>query len=193
MGYLFLCVNATWINQMLKDRGIRPRDFRKLTFEDLAEVQSDERRKRLFLTLQPKSFWEMCDTLSLAYSEYEPEETKSVRAKSHFKVYEKEWFIKNPVFTQEDIYEILCERGMQQEDALRIMEVVRHGRCCTLKLGLDEFMQLYDVPEDVYEVIKRCKYIPAREKVIQTLLDSVERAAYMKSLKKTRTSHKESI
>lgn len=178
---------------MLKDRGIRPKDFRKLTFEDLAKVQSDDRRKRLFMTLQPKSFWEMCDTMSLSYAEYDLGEVKSERAKLYSKVYEKDWFIKNPIFTQEDIYEILIERGFQHEDALRVMEVVRRGKCCMLKLSQDEFMQLYDVPEDVYEVIKRCKYIPPREKVIQTLIDSIERAVYMNSLAKTKSSKKESI
>lgn len=193
-GYLFLCINATWISQMLKDRGIRIKDFKKLTWEDLASVQTDERRRRLFTALKPKSFWEMCDTLSLSYAEYELDEPRSARSKLYTKVYQKEWFIKNPVFTQEDIFEILLERGFQQEDALRVMEVVRHGKCLTLTLSPDEFMQLYDVPDDLYGVIKRCKYIPPREKVIQTLLDSIERAVYIlsanNSKENSRTSKK---
>lgn len=185
IGYLFLCINATWINQMLRDRGVKPRDFKKLTWEDIANVQTDARRKRFFETLKPKSFWEMCDTLSLSYVEYELDEPKTVRSKLYTKFYEKEWFIKNPVFTQEDIFEILMERGFQQEDALRVMEVVRHGKCCTLKLSPDEFMQLYDVPEDLYNVIKRCKYIPPREKVLNNLLDCIERAAYLAAMQET--------
>lgn len=197
-GYLFLCINATWISQMLKDRGIKIRDFKKLTWEDLADVQTDARRKRLFAALQPKSFWEMCDTLSLSYAEYELDEPRSARSKLYTKIYDKDWFIKNPVFTQEDIYEILLERGFQQEDALRVMEVVRHGKCLTLKLSLDEFMQLYDVPDDLYGVIKRCKYIPPREKVIQTLIDSIERAVYTRLINEGKTKkrvakNKESI
>lgn len=195
LGYLFLCVNASWINQMLKERGIRPRDFKKISWEDIAGVQTDDRRKRLFASLQPKSFWEMCDTLALCYAEYECDENRSAHAKLYSKVYEKDWFIKNPIFTQEDIYEILLERGFQQEDALRVMEVVRRGRCCSLKLSHDEFMQLYDVPEDIYQVIKHCKYIPPREKVVHNLLDSIERAAYMASLQlhKSKAENNESL
>lgn len=167
---------------MLRDRGIKPREFRKLTYKDIARVQTDDRRRRLFNALQPKSFWEMCDTLALSYAEYEFDENRSARSKLYTKIYEKDWFIKTPIFVQEDIFEILLERGFQQEDALRVMEVVRRGRCCTLKLSHDEFMQLYDVPEDVYEVIRHCKYIPSREKVVSTLLDSIERAIFMASI-----------
>lgn len=193
LGYLFLCINATWINHMLRERGINPSDFRKLTYEDIAAVQTDNRKKSLFTRLKPKSFWEMSDTLALFYAEYDLSSesvNESKDKKNNIKLHEEEWFIKHPVFTQEDIYELLLEKGMEQEDALRVMEVVRRGRCCTLKLSHDEFMQLYDVPEEVYSVIKKCKYVPPREKVIQSLLDSIERAVYIKKLSETDSKYK---
>lgn len=179
---------------MLKERGINPREFRKLTWEDIAKVQTDDRKRRLFVSLKPKSFWEMCDTLSLAYAEYDID-NKSDNKAANIKLHEEEWFIKHPIFTQEDIYEILLEKGMEQEDALRVTEVVRRGKCCTLKLSHEEFMQLYDVPEEIYNVIKKCKYIPPREKIIQSLMDSIERAIYIKTLSKSNSKlkNKESI
>lgn len=183
MGYMLMCINATWINHMLKDRGIRPRDFRKLTYEDLAAVQGNELRRSLFLELQPKNFWQMCDTLALAYAEYDIEPGDSI--------FKHDWFHKNPVFAVEDVYEILLDRGFWQEDALRIMEFARRGKCCTLKLSSEEFMQLYDVPEDMQNVIRRCKYIPHRDRIIQMLLDSIERAIYISKIREV--ENKESI
>ena len=173
-GYLMLCINATWINHMLKERGIRPRDFRKLTWQDIAYVQTQDSRRRLFELIRPRGFWEMCDTLALSYAEYE--------APGDLSICSEERFSKYPIFTIEDVYELLRDRGFQEEDALRIMEFVRRGRCCQLKLSADEFMQLYDVPEDMQYVIKCCKYIPSREKVVASLLDSVERAMYIRKV-----------
>lgn len=183
MGYMLLCINATWINQLLKDRGIRPKDFRKLTYEDLAAVQTVEYRKRLFTDLKPKNFWEMCDTFALAYAEYDINPGEMV--------YQKAWFYKYHVFTVEDVYEILMQHDFQQEDALRIAEFARRGRCSTLRLSSDEFMQLYDVPEGLQEVLKKCKYIPPRDKVIHGLLDTIERAIYVRGKREVRD--KESI
>lgn len=174
-GFWLLCINATWINHMLKERGIRPKDFRKLTWEDLASVQNTEVRRKLFMQLKPANFWQMCDTLALSYAEYETE--------GHRQVFQEDWFYKYPLFTLEDIYEILMEKDFQQEDAIRVMEVVRRGKCCMLKLGKEEFMQLYDVPEEMIKAMNRCKYLPQREKVVYALLDSVERAIHNKKEK----------
>ena len=184
MGYMLLCINATWINQMLRDRGIRPKDFRKLTWKDIAGAQTSEGRKRLFEELKPASFWQMCDTLALSYAEYDVDPGE--------KLYQQDWFVRNPVYTLEDIYEILLEKNVWQEDALRIMEFARRGKCCMLRLSQDEFLQLYDVPEGIQEIIKKSKYIPHREKVIQVLLDIIERAVYA-SKRKEEIKNRESI
>lgn len=167
-SYLLMCINATWINQMLKDNGIKPREFRKLTYLDMADVQTSAFREKLFLTLKPKNFWEMCDTLALSMSEYDiPEGTRP---------YETRWFCEYPLFTLEDVYEILLDKGMAQEDALRVMEFVRRGKCTTLSLSKDEFLQLYDVPEKMQTAIKACKFLPAREQVMDELIRMIGRA-----------------
>lgn len=163
-----MCINATWINQMLKDNGIKPRDFRKLTYLDMADVQTSAFREKLFLTLKPKNFWEMCDTLALSMAEYDIPEGRGV--------YETRWFCEYPLFSLEDVYEILLDKGMEQEDALRVMEFVRRGKCTTLTLSKDEFLQLYDVPDKMQTAIKSCKYLPAREQVIRELILSIGKA-----------------
>ena len=176
-GYLFMCINATWINQMLKDNGIKPREFRKLTYLDLADAQTSDYKERLFLSLKPKNFWEMCDTLALSMSEYDlPKLTR---------VYETRWFCEYPLFALEDVYEILKDKGMEQEDALRVMEFVRRGKCSTLALSRDEFLQLYDVPEKMQLAIKSVRYLPSRELVIKELIHSIKSAiARKKSIHK---------
>ncbi len=42
-GYMALCINSTWINELLRENGVDPRDFRRLSWEDLWEIQSSEK------------------------------------------------------------------------------------------------------------------------------------------------------
>lgn len=171
-GYWLFCVNAVWINQILRDHGIRPRDFRQLTWQDLAEVQDSAFGRRLFLELKPGNFWQMADTLSLKYASYDLEKG------SH--LYEQDWFLHYPLFAQEDVYELLRDSGLRQEDALRIMEVVRRGRCGN-DLKWREFIELYDVSEGMVEAFSRCIYLPPREKVVTDLLDIISLAIQSKA------------
>lgn len=171
-GYWLLCINAIWINQMLKDRGIRPKDFRQLTWKDLVRSQDSELEKKLFAELKPKNFWQMADTLALKYACYDLEKGS--------RLYEQEWFLKYPLFSREDVYELLLENGLRQEDAIRIMEVVRRGQCST-NLKWQEFIELYDVPEGLIEAFSRCIYLPPREKIITYLLDALAHAIQCKT------------
>lgn len=171
-GYWLLCINATWINQMLRDRGIKPKDFRRLTYEDLAKVQETKELGYLFLELRPRNFWQMCDTVALSLAKYKNDDKKDFKGRA----YKQSWFLKYPMFSCEDAYEHLMDAGFQQEDALRVMEFVRRGRCQTLSLTRDEFLQLYDVPEEMQEAFSYCLYLPRREEVVERLLDSVEKA-----------------
>ena len=84
-GYWLLCINATWINQMLKERGVRPKDFRKLSYDDIARAAQTEIQKRLFLEIRPNNFWQMCDTIALSCARYKCP-----------KAYRQEWFLNNP-------------------------------------------------------------------------------------------------
>lgn len=162
-GYWLLCINATWINQMLRDRGIKPKEFRSLTYKDLAAVMMNGSKRELFLSLQPQNFWQMCDALALSTAQYDGAEA-----------YKQEWFWKTPIFTLEDVYEHLMEEDFQQEDAIRVMEFAHRGRCHTLSLNREEFLQLYDVPQHVQEALAFCKHLPRRELVVLELLDIIE-------------------
>lgn len=164
-GYLLLCVNATWINLMLEEQGIVPKEFRALTYEEIARAIPDEYTKALFLTLKPKNFWQMCDTLALSVATYDE---KDIR-----RVYHSKWFIKYPLFTKEDVYEHLMDAGFCQEDALRVMEFVRRGKCKTLKLGRREFLELYDVPEEMEEAILHCRKLPPRDEIISLMIEVI--------------------
>ncbi|MBQ8261136.1 MAG: hypothetical protein IJZ00_02515 [Lachnospiraceae bacterium] len=177
-GYWFFCINATWINDMLKERGIRPRKFKELTWEDLAEVTESEAKKRLFSELQPKNFWQMCDTLAITYAVYDLGDSQ--------RVYENDWFYRYPIFTREDIYEILLDEGFREEDALRVMEFVRRGGSMTNNLNMNEFLELYDVPDGLAYAIGMCLKLPSREKVVMATLDLIEKAMERKRQKNTK-------
>lgn len=171
-GYWLFCVNAIWINHILKEHGIRPKDFRQLTWQDLAEVQDSAFGRRLFLEIKPRNFWQMADTLSLKYVSYDLEKGS--------RLYEQDWFLRYPLFAQEDVYELLRDNGLRQEDAIRIMEVVRRGQCGN-DLKWREFIELYDVPEGMVEAFSRCVYLPPREKVVSDLLDIISLAIRCKA------------
>ncbi len=167
-GYWLFCINATWINYMLKERGIKPKRFRELTYEDIAAVLDSEGKKRLFMELRPQNFWQMCDTLALAYAKYELGDSQ--------RVYENGWFYRYPIFTVEDIYELLMEEGFLGEDALRVSQYIRRGRSINTNLRKDEFLELYDVPEGLALAIEKCLRLPSRERVVHAMLDIIEMA-----------------
>lgn len=171
-GYWLLCINATWINQILRDRGIEPKEFRKLSYKDIAKAQDSKEIKYLFLELRPRNFWQMCDTMALSMAIYKGEKKDDLKTRA----YKQPWFLKYPMFSCEDAYEHLMDAGFQQEDALRVMEFVKRGKCHTLSLSRDEFLQLYDVPDDLQDAFNRCKKLPRREEAVDALLDVIEKA-----------------
>lgn len=171
-GYLLLCVNATWINLMLKEKGIVPRDFRALSYQDIASAIPSDYTRALFMTLKPKNFWQMCDVLALSMATYDE---KDIR-----KIYRSKWFVKYPLFTKEDVFEHLMEADFQQEDAIRVMEFVRRGKCKTLKLGRREFLELYNVPEALEEAILHCRTLPSRKEIIDVMIEIIGAALAVK-------------
>ncbi|MBR3524454.1 MAG: hypothetical protein IKO11_01280 [Lachnospiraceae bacterium] len=48
-----------------------PRDFRRLSWEDLAAVQTDERARELIEDLRPRNFWQMCDVVTMLHADYD--------------------------------------------------------------------------------------------------------------------------
>lgn len=164
-GYWILCINATWINHLLRDRGIEPRDFRAITWRELAMNTRSLKIRELMCTLKPKNFWQMCDVIALSKSSYDDD---------NMPVYRQRWFTRYPMFTVEDIYEILLEYGFSQEDALRISMVVKRGEDSLDDISIRDFIELYDVPEEIEKVILRCNKLVSRSEVINDLVDIVE-------------------
>ncbi len=161
-GFWMLCVNPTWINELLRERGIEPRIFRSLSWEDIAVNIEDEKIRDLFYILRPTNFWNMCDVVALSMSTYNVEDED---------VFWQNWFIKYPMFTLEDVYEILTDEGVCREDALRVTEVIRKGGKTEQSISLREFVELYDVPERLCGAVCKCGRLVSREKAIEAFLD----------------------
>lgn len=159
-GYWILCINATWINHLLRDRGIEPRNFRALNWRDIASAAKTDKLRQLTATLRPANFWQMCDVIALSESEYDDD---------CMPVYRQRWFTRYPIFTVEDVYELLLENGFTQEDALRVTMVVKRGEESLDGVSLRDFLELYDVPEDLEKVILRCRKLVSRHYVIDRL------------------------
>ncbi len=159
-GYWILCINATWINHLLRDRGIEPRNFRALNWRDIAAAAPSEKLRKLVVALKPANFWQMCDVIALSESEYDDD---------NMPIYRQRWFTRYPIFTVEDVYELLLENGFNQEDALRVTMVVRRGEESLDGVSLRDFLELYDVPEDLERVILRCNSLVSRHYVIDRL------------------------
>ena len=172
-GYMLFCINGPWINEMLRDRGIDPKKFRALNWYDLMIVQDDKRISRLLRTLRPENFWEMCDAIALAFSEYELDELGHV--------YEQRWFSRYPIFTKEDVYEILVDEGVDRSDAIKITEILGNGKTSGLSVSFRDFLELCDIPEELESVILKCRKLTHRDTAVELLLDSAKRAISMKS------------
>ncbi len=159
-----MCINATWINHLLRDRGIEPRNFRALNWRDIAAAAPSEKLRKLVVTLKPANFWQMCDVIGLSESEYDDD---------NMPIYRQRWFTRYPIFTVEDVYELLLENGFNQEDALRVTMVVKRGEESLDGVSLRDFLELYDVPEDLERVILRCNSLVSRHYVIDRLTHMV--------------------
>ena len=166
IGYWMLCINPTWINDILRDKNIDPRGLRSISWKEMAQQMTDRYSRELFMKLQPKNFWQMCDVFALTMSEY-VEDYK-------MPVYKQKWFSRYPIFAAEDVYELLLEEGMEQEDALRITEVVRRGRCTIQEVSVRDFLELYDVPDQLIEAIRSCEFLADRQSVICGFLDTAK-------------------
>ena len=177
-GCAALCINATWINQLLYEAGVDPREFRKLTWEDLYNVQTSERAKTVLEELRPKNFWQMCDAFTVLNAKYE----------ARGRVYKERWFKRYPVLVIEDIYELLLDEGFSNKEALEIAEFYEAQQNDRDRTELRDFLELYDVPEELSEAIMSCRAIPKRDQMIRETLRQIAKAA-----NKTSVRAKESI
>ena len=163
-GFLLFCINGPWINQMLKERNIEPREFRALNWRDIAMSQPDIRVARLFEKLRPQNFWQMCDVFALSLSEYTYDGEGAV--------YEQSWFAEYPMFTREDVYEILADEGIDKSDAIKITDIVGKGRFTSLNVSFRDFLELCDLPDELVDVIMHCRKLVRREEAVAKLLDA---------------------
>ena len=162
-GFLLFCINGPWINQMLKERNIDPKEFRALNWRDIALAQSDINVAKLFERLRPQNFWQMCDVFALSMSEYFVEDGA---------VYEEPWFVDYPIFTREDVYEILADEGVDKSDAIKITDILGKGRFTSLNVSFRDFLELCDLSDELVDVILHCKKLVRREDAVVKLLDA---------------------
>ncbi|MCR5250285.1 MAG: hypothetical protein K6E50_06750 [Lachnospiraceae bacterium] len=165
-GYCALCINSTWINELLIEAGVDPRDFRRLSWEDLCRVQTSERARSIMEELRPGNFWQMCDAVTMLHAKYD------VRGR----VYRERWFKRYPLLVIEDIYELLLEEGFADKEALEITEFFEEQSKCYDWRELRDFLELYDVPEGLSEALLCCRYLPKREHMIREVLKHIARA-----------------
>jgi len=166
-GYWMLCINPTWINDMLRSNGIDPKLFRSISWQEIASVTKDRYAKELFVKLQPANFWQMCDVYALSMSEYTYDfETP---------IYNQSWFSTYPIFTAEDVYELLRDDGMEQEEALRVTEAVRKGKTSIQGISILEYLELYDVDDRLIDAICQCEFLADRQEAIAGLVDTAKK------------------
>ncbi len=164
-GRCALCINSTWINHLLEEHGIDLRIFRRMTWEDLSNIQASEKAKTILEDLRPRNFWQMCDALTLCYARYEWE--------GKTPIYQEPWFAQYPVMVLEDVYEILLDEGYSQADALEITDFFAAQHTKKNRRDLRDLLELYDVPEDLSRVLLSCRRIGNREQSIRMLMSQL--------------------
>ena len=168
-GSVALCVNSTWINELLRANGIDPVIFRKLTWEDLVAAAGSECQRRVIADLRPRNFWQMCDTVSLMYTRYDSVDGTDAYLESWFKHY--------PILVAEDIYEFMLDEGYSQEEAVELMEYCKEHIDDCDRSELRDMLELYDVPDEISSVILDIRRLPSRERMIAELIKLISRAA----------------
>ncbi len=164
-GRCALCINSTWINHLLEEHGIDLRIFRRMTWEDLSDIQASEKARNILEELRPRNFWQMCDALTLCYTRYEWE--------GKTPIYQESWFAQYPVMVIEDVYEILLDEGYSQVDALEITDFFAAQHTKKDRRELRDLLELYDVPEDLSRVLLACRRIGNREQSIRMLMSQL--------------------
>ena len=172
-GYMALCINSTWINELLKEAGVDPGDFRRLSWEDLWEIQSSDRARSIMEELRPGNFWQMCDAVTMLHAKY------GVRGR----VYRERWFKRYPLLVIEDVYELLLEEGFSNKEALEITEFYEMQQGDPDRTELRDFLELYDVPDGLSEAIMACRSIPKREVMIRETLRQIAKAVNHSSVR----------
>ena len=162
-----LCINSTWINQLLLDYGIEPRTFRKMTWEDLYDVQSTDLMRRILKELRPRNFWQMCDAVSLPFARYDSFEKGQV--------FRAPWFRKYPILVIEDVYEILLDEGYSQMEALEITDCFVEHNGMEDRRDLRDLLELYDVNDTLINILLDCRMLPPREHVIHEMISQLTR------------------
>jgi hypothetical protein len=168
-GCAAMCINSTWINELLKDHGVDPVIFRKLKWNDLAAVCKSGRGRQIFEDLKPKNFWQMCDVVSLMYVKYD--------SVGNGQAYRKRWFKQYPILVEEDIYEFLLEEGFSQEEAMELTVFYKDHPEKKYRKDVRDMLELYDVPDDISSVILDAGRLPARENMIRELMKLIRLAA----------------
>ena len=168
-GSVAMCVNSTWINELLRANGIDPVIFRKLTWEDLVAAAGSERQRRVIADLRPRNFWQMCDTVSLMYTRYDSVDGTDA--------YMEPWFKHYPILVAEDIYEFMLDEGYSQEEAVELMEYCKDHIGDSDRSDLRDMLELYDVPDEISSVILDIRRLPSRERMIAELIKLLSRAA----------------
>lgn len=165
-GYWMLCINPTWINDMLRSNGIDPKMFRSISWQEIAATLKDRYAKELFVRLRPSNFWQMCDVYALSMSEYTYDfETP---------IYSQSWFSTYPIFTAEDVYELLRDEGLEQEEALRVTEAVRKGKTSIQGISILEYLELYDVDDRLIDAICQCEFLADRQDAIAGVVETAK-------------------
>ncbi|MBR3306955.1 MAG: hypothetical protein IKI75_06860 [Lachnospiraceae bacterium] len=176
-GCCALCINSTWINQLLEETGVDPRDFRKLTWEDLYIVQDSEEGRAVIEELRPRNFWQMCDAVSFLHTVYDTD----------VPVYRKKWFRRYPVLVMEDVYELLIEEGFADKEAMEVAEFVEEACGEGDRRELRDFLELYDVPPQMCQLLLSCEKLPRREEMIRETLELISKASALVEKRQVRS------
>ncbi len=168
-----LCINSTWINQLLLDYGIEPKIFRKMSWESLYGVQSSDLTRQILKELRPTNFWQMCDAVALPFARYESFDKGQV--------FRAPWFRKYPILVIEDVYEILLEEGYSQMEALEITDCFAEHNGRDDRRDLRDLLELYDVNATLCHILLDCRMLPPREHVIRELISQLTRVPVLVS------------
>lgn len=134
--------------------------------EDVIHPVIEHRLKQLLKEYEVKTFEnqvKLCAWATNIYLDLETENNELDMDK--FKSFiSSEAYMRCEIFTREDLYDKLCEKGIPNEDAFIISEFVRKGGV----VRRTKEVHKYEIPEEIVSVAQNICYLESRPHAIQT-------------------------
>lgn len=175
--------------------------FDDITVEDISDVTWDELirlkemtqvEKELLRTYKPEKFQDISRLIAGSQNTYQGMYGVEVESyiEALIEIYNSLEFEKYPIFTREELWEILQELGVESAEALQFVNQSRRGKINLLRYrrSYQQYFKILDsLPELLQKQILQTRYLTSRASAVQITVLYMKLAYYYRVYKKKET------